>query len=143
MEKRKVKVIVERGRGKRNFSCFATENVGNVALMGYGATAREAMDDIRNVADECRAYALSNGEIFPELDFEFQLDVGSFFDYFPLDITATAKYIGVNSSVLRQYVTSLRVPRKKQIQTINKGISRLVKELGAGLMITQPVAAYV
>lgn len=135
--------IVERGKGKRNFSCFATENVGNYGLYGYGASAREAMDDIKRTAREFKEMAAEKGEDFPDMEFDFRLDVGAFFDYFPLDVTATAKYIGINASVLRQYVTSIRVPREKQIKKINDGLKRLAKDLGIGMMIDQPAVSYV
>ena len=135
--------IVERGKGKRNFSCFATESVGNYGLYGYGTSAREAMDDIKLTAQEFKKMAAENGEEFPDVEFDFRLDVGAFFDYFPLDVTATAKYIGINASVLRQYVTSIREPREKQIKKINDGLKRLAKDLGIGMMIDQPAVSYV
>lgn len=139
----KLLAIVERGKGKRNFSCFATESIGKWALMGYGASAREAMEDIKEVAKEYKEEAEANGDTFPDVEFEFRLDVGSFFDYYPLDVTATAKYIGVNPSALRQYVTSIRDPQQKQIDKINDGLKRLAKDIGAGMMITQPAVSYV
>lgn len=143
MEKVKLLVIVERGKGKRNFSCFATENVCKCLLAGYGATAREAMEDICVSAREAKEMAQERGEDFPDVEFEFRLDVGAFFDYYPLDVTATAKYIGINPSILRQYATSLREPRQKQIDKINAGLNRLAKDLGSGMMINQPAVAYV
>ena len=111
--------------------------------MGYGASAREAMEDIKEVAKEYKEEAEANGDTFPDVEFEFRLDVGSFFDYYPLDVTATAKYIGVNPSALRQYVTSIRDPQQKQIDKINDGLKRLAKDIGAGMMITQPAVSYV
>ena len=47
MDKLTLLAIVERGKGKGNFSCFATEGIGNYSLAGYGCTAREAMEDIQ------------------------------------------------------------------------------------------------
>lgn len=138
----KLLVIVERGKGKGNFSCFATESVGHYALFGYGSSARAAMEDIRLVAAEFKEDALSLGEDFPDLEFEFLLDVGSFFDFYPLDVTATAKYIGVNPSALRQYVTSLREPRQRVLDKINSGLQRLAKDIGSGMLITRPAVSY-
>lgn len=136
-------VIVERGKGKRNFSCFATENVGSYGLSGWGATAREAMEDIKVSVQECREMARDKGEDFPEVEFEYRFDIGAFFDYYPLDVTAVAKYIGINASVLRQYATALRVPQQVQIDKIREGLARLSKDLGSGLMIEKPVTSYV
>ena len=136
-------VIVERGKGKRNFSCFATEGIGKYGLIGYGGTAREAMDDIRTVVQECREMAKDEGEEFPDVELEFRFDIGSFFDYYPIDVTAFAKYIGMNASVLRQYATALREPRKEQILKIREGIDKFSRDLGANLMISLPAVSYV
>lgn len=143
--KKTLLAIVERGKGKGNFSCFATESVGNYGLNGFGRSAREAMEDIKVAAQELREMAAESGDDFPEeIEFEFRLDVGSFFDYYPLDVTATAKYIGVNPSILRQYVAAIREPQQKQINKINAGLERLARDLGSGLkMIDKPAVSYV
>lgn len=145
MDKLKIMAIVERGKGKGNFSCFATESIGNYSLAGYGSTAREAMEDIKVSVQESREMAAEVGQDFPEeIEFDFRLDVGSFFDYYPLDVTATAKYIGINPSVLRQYVSAIREPQKKQIDKINAGLERLAHDLGTGLkMIDRPAVSYI
>lgn len=139
----KLLAIVERGKGKRNFSCFAPEMVGNCMLAGFGGSAREAMEDICVCAQEFKEVATEKGEEFPDVEFDFRFDVGAFFDYYPLDVTAVAKYIGVNASVLRQYVTALREPKQAQIEKIRQGVARLASDLGSGLMISQPAVSYV
>ena len=139
----KLTAIVERGKGKRNFSCFATEMVGRYGLLGYGASAREAMEDIMIAVAEYKEMAAEKGEDFPDVEFDFRFDVGAFFDYYPLDVTAVAKYIGVNPSVLRQYVAATRMPRKAQIEKIRNGIAKLAEDLGQGLMIDRPSVDYV
>lgn len=139
----KLLVIVERGPGKRNFSCFATETVGDFSLAGYGASAREAMDDIKVSAQEFKEIAEERGVEFPNIEFDYRFDVGAFFDYYPLDVTAVAKYIGINASVLRQYATSIREPKAKQLEKIRKGLSLLANDLGSGLMISRPAADYI
>lgn len=141
--KNRLLVIVERVNGKGKLSCFATESVGNCGLFGYGRTAREAMEDIQLSVQECREMAAEKGQDFPEeIEFDFRLDIGSFFDYNPLDVTATAKYIGINPSVLRQYVSGIREPRQKQIGKIRAGLDRLAHDLGTGLkMIDKPAVS--
>lgn len=144
MSKVKVTVIVERGPGKRNFSAYAVEPVGKKSFGGAGATAREAMEDCRVSVEEFREMAAERGEDFPEeVELDFKLDVGAFFDYYPLDITQVAKYIGINASVLRQYVTALREPKEAQIKKIKDGINRLAYDLGSGMMIDKPAVAYI
>ncbi len=139
----KVTIIVERGKGKRNFSCFSVETVQNCGLGGYGGTAREAMNDCYVTLQECKEMAAEKGETFPDVEFDFRFDIGAFFDYYPLDATAFAKYIGMNASVLRQYVTGLREPKKETIEKIREGIDKLSRDLGLNLMVDRPTVAYV
>ena len=91
---RKVTVVVESGKG--GFSCFMANDSDdlNFGLIGDGKTAKAAMEDFLIVDKEMRESFEEDGEEYPDLDFHFVLDVGSFFDYYPLSITAFAKYIG-------------------------------------------------
>ena len=135
--------IVERGKGKGNFSCFSTENVDICGINGFGRTAREAMDDMYVAVREYKEMKAEEGKEFPDVEFDFRFDVGSFFDYYPIDVTAFAKYIGMNASVLRQYVTGLRVPKEETIKRIKEGIGKLSEDLGMNLMVERPPVSYV
>jgi hypothetical protein len=101
------------------------------------------MEDIKLTVQEYKEMAAEKGEEFPDVEFDFRFDIGAFFDYYPLDATAVAKYIGINASVLRQYITALRAPRQAQIDKIREGLSRLANDLGSGVMINHPVTSYV
>ena len=143
MEKIKVLAIVERGKGKDNFSAFSVEEVNGCGFTGWGRSARSAMENIKLSVEEFKQMAAEKCETFPDVEFDFRLDIGAFFDYYPLDVTQVAKYIGVNASVLRQYVSCLRIPREHQIQTIKQGIHKLTEDLALGLMIDRPPVSYV
>ena len=135
--------IVERGKGKNNFSCFCPEKVGKCHLAGYGKNSREAMDDIYVTIKEFKDMAAEEGSEFPDVKLRFIFDVGAFFDYYPLDVTATAKYIGVTPSVLRRYVAAIREPKAEQLAKIKQGIHKLTEDLALGLMIDRPPVSYV
>ena len=135
--------IVERGKGKNNFSCFCPEKVGKYHLAGYGKNSREAMDDIYVTIKEFKDMAAEEGGEFPDVKLRFLFDVGAFFDYYPLDVTATAKYIGVTPSVLRRYVAAIREPKAEQLAKIKQGIHKLTEDLALGLMIDRPPVSYV
>lgn len=139
----KVLAIVERGKGKNNFSCFVPETINNCGIGGFGATAREAIEDAKVNVREYKEMALERGETFPDVEFDYRFDLGAFFDYYPIDVTAFARYIGVNASVLRQYVTALRKPKQAAIQKIREGIDKFSRDLGANLLIDRPVASYI
>ena len=130
--------IVERGKGKNNYSCFCPEKVGKYHLAGYGKNSREAMDDIYVTIKEFKDMAAEEGDEFPDVKLRFIFDVGAFFDYYPLDVTATAKYIGVTPSVLRRYVAAIREPKAEQLAKIKQGIHKLTEDLALGLMIDRP-----
>ena len=135
--------IVERGKGKNNYSCFCPEKVGKYHLAGYGKNSREAMDDIYVTIKEFKDMAAEEGSEFPDVKLRFIFDVGAFFDYYPLDVTATAKYIGVTPSVLRRYVAAIREPKAEQLAKIKQGIHKLTEDLALGLMIDRPPVSYV
>ena len=135
--------IVERGKGKNNFSCFCPEVVGKYHLAGYGKNSREAMDDIYVTIKEFKEMAAEEGGEFPDIKLKFLFDVGAFFDYYPLDVTATAKFIGVTPSVLRRYVAAIREPRLEQLAKIKEGIQKLSEALNCPALIDAPVTSYV
>lgn len=142
-EKVKVLAIVERGKGKGNFTTFSTQTIENCGFSGGGATAREAMSDTYVALQEMSELKKEEGVTMPEIEFDFRFDVGSFFDYYPIDVTAFAKYIGMNASVLRQYVTGLREPKEETIKRIREGIDKLSRDLGMNLMVERPPVSYV
>ena len=139
----KMIAIVERGKGKNNFSCFCPELLNGNMLAGYGKNAREAMEDIKVSYDEVKQFEAESGNTVPEVSFEWRFDVGAFFDYYPLDVTATAKFIGVSPSILRQYVAAFRVPKEKQLAKIKEGIQKLSEALNCPALIDAPVSSYV
>ena len=46
-EKVKILAIIERGKGKGNFSCFATESVDGCGINGFGRDSRETIKDMQ------------------------------------------------------------------------------------------------
>ncbi|MBR1688081.1 MAG: pilus assembly protein HicB [Prevotella sp.] len=143
VKKKRLLAIVERGKGKRNFSCFTPESIDNCGMGGYGGTAREAMADTELSVQEYKELKAEEGKEFPNVEFDFRFDVGAFFDYYPIDVTAFAKYIGMNASVLRQYVTAIRQPKQEAIDKIRNGIEKLSRDLGMNRMVEMPPASYV
>ena len=79
----------------------------------------------------------------PNVEFRFIFDVGAFFSYYPISISAFAKYIGMNASLLRQYAAGIKVPQAKSLKRIRQGIAKIKGDLDAGLLIDKPVLQYV
>ncbi len=61
---------------------------------------------------------------------QFFVDLKQFFSYFKvLNKTAFAQYLGMNSSLFRQYTSGLAPLSDDKLQTISKGLQRLSFEL--------------
>ncbi len=104
-----------------------------VSLIGTGATATEAKEDFFNTLDEVRGtYDVSREEIPACLDegVEFRFDLSSLFEYYPmLNVSALARYLGINPSLMRQYRKGDTPISDKQLRRIEDGIRKLGAEL--------------
>lgn len=140
---RKVTVVVESGKG--GFSCFMTKDSDDLkfCLIGDGKTVKAAMEDFLVADKEMRESFAEDGMEYPDLEFHFVLDVGAFFNYYPLSITAFAKYIGMNASLLRQYAAGIKSPQGKSLEKIRQGVEKLRENIDTGLLIDKPVLQYV
>lgn len=136
-------VIVETAQDK-TFSCFMADEGKKLGfgLVSTGKTVREAMADFYAARDEMAAYYKEAGKPFPEMEFTFKLDVGAFFNYYPLSVTAFAKYIGMNASLLRQYASGAKVPQAKSLEKISNGIQLLLSNLSSDNLIEKPAVQY-
>lgn len=140
---RRITVVVESGKG--GFGCFMSNDSDdlNFGLTGDGKTAKAAIEDFLIADKEMRESFAKEGKEYPDLEFHFVFDVGSFFDYYPLSITAFAKYIGMNASLLRQYAAGIKVPQGKSLEKIRQGIAKVKGDIDAGMLIDRPVLQYV
>ena len=121
----KVTVCVEKQAGKKNCSCFVEENLGKVGLCGYGPTVDSAVEDLLVTRQE----SIEEGHDIPELEMTFKYDLWAFFDKFPMNATLVAKQIGINASLMRQYIAGQKQPGKKRIEQIQEGIRNIGKQL--------------
>lgn len=138
----KVLVIVEKV-SDGNYGCFMANGGGlSFGLTGAGKTAREAIESLYEARDLERECFAEEGKEFPEIEFSFKFDVGSLFDYYPLNVTSFAKYIGMNASLLRQYASGAKVPQARSLQKIREGIQKLMANLNDGLLIDRPAVQY-
>ncbi len=123
----KVVAFVEKG-GRKSFSCRLDKTISKCMAIGYGNTAREAIDDL---AVSCReAYEMSKDETFLNLEIEYRFDVGSLFDYYGfLNIEGVASLVGISASVLRQYASGVRQPREDKLRMIEDGLKQASEQL--------------
>lgn len=138
----KIKVIVE--TGKDGFGCFMSDHPKNVSgLTGFGKTSRKAIDDFYLCYEEEKRWRREQGKEEPQLEFEFVFDIGAFFSYYCINVTAFAQYAGINASLLRQYACGLKSPSKQTIAKLREQIDKYRKDIVAGILIDRPVLQYV
>lgn len=121
----KVTVHVEKIPGERNCTCFIDGTFDNCGLAGYGSTVDDAVKDLLVVRKEF----IEMGHDIPELEMDFKYDLWAFFDKYPMNITMVAKQIGINPSLMRQYVSGVRKPSQKRIEQIQHGVNEIGRSL--------------
>ena len=75
----KVVALVEKG-GRRSFSCRLEQSISKHQLIGYGTSAKEAMEDLEVTCQEMSD--LFGDSTFLGLEKEYRFDVGSLFDFY-------------------------------------------------------------
>lgn len=134
-------VIVE--TGKDGFGCFIANNAGLLTtFVGQGKTARLAIEDFLCAHQEVLDVAKAEQKEFPELAFHFIFDIGAFFNYYPLSVSSFARYIGMNESLLRQYVAGVKKPSTKTLARIRKGLDALGHDISSGHLVDKSAYKY-
>jgi transcriptional regulator with XRE-family HTH domain len=77
-------------------------------------------------------YFESKGEIFEEKDLRIHLDLPQFFEFYKvINAKALSERIGMNQSLLAQYINGTKKPSSQQTQRILKGVQQVGKELAS------------
>ncbi len=113
------------------YIAYNTDECG-VSLIGTGATVSEAKDDFFNSIQETIETCTESGiSVPPALNEEpvFQFDVSSLFEYYSmLNVSAFARYLGINEALLRQYKKGDIYISESQLKRIEDGIHTLGNE---------------
>lgn len=95
----------------------------------------EAKEDFYNTIEEVKESYVACGQPVPQelvSSIDFRFDLSSLFEYYPmLNVTALARYLGINDSLMRQYRKGSAPISEKQLKKIEDGIRRLGHELAA------------
>ena len=62
-------------------------------------------------------------------DLDFQLDMSNLFEIFPINVKAFSNRVGMNYTLLIQYVKGVKKPSPKQTEKILEGMQAIGKEL--------------
>jgi transcriptional regulator with XRE-family HTH domain len=119
--KKKVIVIVE--KTKTGFSAFAP---------GYpvATTGRTIIQSQKNILEVLNFYFEEEGYELSKSNITFQIDLQQFFQYYRvLNSRHLAEKIGMNPTLLSQYVQGRKKPSLQQSEKIMNGIQEIGKEL--------------
>lgn len=104
----------------------------DVTIIGTGNSVREAKDDFFNSIEETIEACKESGIAIPNsLDEEpvFKFDVSSLFEYYNmLNVSAFARYLGLNDALMRQYKKGGVYISESQLKRIEDGIHTLGNE---------------
>lgn len=129
MIKEIVRMTVE--ASKTGFSVYSDD----FPVHGYGKTVDEAKADLEDAFAEMVALyketGLASHPSFKtgKVTFVYDYDLKSIFDHFGIEAKSLANKIGMNDSLLRQYINGLTKPSEKQKNRIQQGLHQLGKEL--------------
>lgn len=123
MRKPKIKVKVI----KENTGYSAYSEVGKNLIATQGETFEELKDMILDaviLTFEDQAF------VYLENELQFEFDLESFFDFYKvINAKALSERIGMNQSLLSQYIKGIKKPSASQTKRILNGVQQIGREL--------------
>src|SRR5690349_7115685 len=117
------KIIVKVEKTSTGFSAYAEK----YAAFTTGQSSTELMsnmvDSLNTYFEETKSKKISVN------DLTFQVSLASVFEVFPINIKALSKRIGMNYTLLSQYVNGKKSPSPAQVDRILSGIHDIGREL--------------
>jgi len=119
--KKKIKIIVEKTR--TGFSAYAED----YAVYSTGKSISELME---NALEACNLFFEEQGILLAMENLKFEIDFKQFFQYYRvINAKFLADKIGMNPTLLSQYVQGHKKPSEAQTEKILGGIQQIGKEL--------------
>jgi predicted RNase H-like HicB family nuclease len=123
MRKPKIKIKVI----KEDTGYSAYSEVGKNLIATQGETFEELKDmilDAVNLTFEDQAF------VYIENELQFEFDLESFFDFYKvINAKALSERIGMNQSLLSQYINGIKKPSASQTKRILNGVQQIGREL--------------
>ncbi|TSJ43892.1 helix-turn-helix transcriptional regulator [Mucilaginibacter corticis] len=109
------------------FDAYYEKN-GTIVAITTGETIAELKN---NALEAYNLYAEEAAIKLTTMDkISFEFDLPSFFEYYPvISARALSARVGINNSLLSQYVTGVKKPSPKQVQRILTEVKNIGKEL--------------
>lgn len=117
----KIEVIVE--RTKTGYSAYTTK----FPVYTVGKSLHELK---ANILESINLYFEAQGKFIDEEDLRIMLDLKQFFDFYKvINAKALSERIGMNQSLLAQYINGVKKPSPSQANRILRGVQQVGKEL--------------
>lgn len=119
---KKVKVVVE--KTSTGYSAFTDK----YAVYTTGEDMKELVD---NTVEGVNFYLEEAGEKYAvsKKNLELSFSIPSFFELYPINVKHFASRIGMNYTLLSQYVQGRKKPSEKQTEKIMEGLQEVGREL--------------
>ena len=120
---KKIEIIVE--RTKSGYSAYATK---------YPVyTVGKSLEELRtNIVDAINLYLEKDNKTVTEDNLKISLDLPQFFEFYKvINAKALSERIGINQSLLAQYIKGNKKPSATQTQKILNGVQQVGKELAS------------
>jgi predicted RNase H-like HicB family nuclease len=107
----------------------AMTTIGN----NYIATEGETIEELKAMALEAVNLTFKDkGLVYTDEEIVLKPDLASFFEFYKvINAKALSERIGMNQSLLAQYINGIKKPSATQTQRILKGVQQVGKELAS------------
>lgn len=131
---KKINVTVEMG-SDGTFGAYIADNPLPYTVIGDGATAEDARQDLLSSYREMQRYYQDKGETFEEAAFVFETDVCSVLQYYKpfLSLSGLERITGVNQKQLSHYVNGNSRPSRATAAKITAALSAFARNLLAAV----------
>jgi hypothetical protein len=120
---KKIEIIVEKTR--TGYSAFAKK--------GAVYTTGQTLDELKkNILEAVNFSKNKRGKPLTEKNIKITLDIAQFFEFYKvINAKAFSERIGMNQSLLAQYINGIKKPSVQQTYRIIQGIKQVGNELSA------------
>jgi hypothetical protein len=118
---KKIEIMVE--RTNTGYSAYAQS-------YPVATTGNDLVELKSNMVEAINLYFEAKGKSFCEDDLKVTLDIAQFFAFYKvINAKAFSERIGMNQSLLAQYINGIKKPSPIQTQRILKGVQQIGREL--------------
>lgn len=126
----KAEARLKKEPGEKNFSCYLRIEDLKCSILGQGSSVKAAIKDMESGWNDMKEELKDEGKEIPELEISYKFDIGSLFNYYDfINVAGVSREVGINPSLMRQYVTGVRNPSQPRKERIVQGIRSLASKM--------------